>query len=545
MNETITATMPFEPQVVIVGSGPAGVSAAFPLVEKGIRVLMLDAGRAAPPGPAGLDERDTMRRLRESRRHWKVMVGERFERFATEGFASPRLRVPAHHGLFADFNRRYATRADDFMAVGALARGGLSNAWAATVSRFDDADLADCPVSLGDLHASYRRVAQRIGVSGAADDDLSAFYGSEESLQPPIAPRGNAGLLYRRYRARPVPARARGVLLGHVRAAVLTRDHHGRQGCASCGLCIYGCAGRSVWSAKYDLATLLRFPTFRYRDGAFVTRLRRLETGWALLVDPAGTASPRRIEAKRVLLANGAIGSAKLVMDALGMRNEDRKLLTNPMAVFALFLLQRHIGGLVDEDVFGSMQLAFRVATPESRERYAFGQLFLGDTNPVSDFLAHMPFSWPLSRRIARRLQPGLLFGQLALGGSYSHNTMCLRRSGDLSIRGGNAPAAAHAFRTTIHRLAGALLRYGVCLVPGSVRLCGAGEDVHYAGTVPMQAAPRAGEADARGEVQGLPGVHVVDGAALTTLPAKTHTLTIMANADRIATALATAIAAA
>ena len=36
--------MPFEPQVV----GPAGVSAAFPLAEKGIRVPILDAGRTAP-----------------------------------------------------------------------------------------------------------------------------------------------------------------------------------------------------------------------------------------------------------------------------------------------------------------------------------------------------------------------------------------------------------------------------------------------------------------------------------------------------------------
>jgi hypothetical protein len=35
------------------------------------------------------------------------------------------------------------------------------------------------------------------------------------------------------------------------------------------------------------------------------------------------------------------------------------------------------------------------------------------------------------------------------------------------------------------------------------------------------------------------PGLYVVDGAALTRLPAKAHTLTIMANADRIARKLA------
>ena len=529
--------MPFEAQVVIVGSGPAGVSAAFPLVERGIRVLMLDAGRATPPCLVGLDERDTLRRLRELPEHWKVMVGEHFERFLTEDGASPRFRVPAYREVFADFTQRYAIRTDNFTAVGSLVRGGLSNAWAATVSRFDDADLADFPISFNDLRASYRRVAQRIGVSGT-NDDLSAFHGDEESLQPPVDPRGNALLLYRRYRARPGPAHARGVLLGHVRSAVLTRDHEGRRGCYSCGLCLYGCAGRSIWSAKDDVATLLRFPTFRYRGGAFVTRLRRLEAGYGITVDPADAPSSQEIKTRRVILASGAIGSAKLVMDTLKMYDEDRTLLTNPIAVFALFLPQWRIGGLVDENVFGAMQLAFRVATPESRERYAFGQLFLADTNPTSDFLAHMPFSWPLSRRIARRLQPGMLLGQLTLGGSYSRNTICLRRSGDLDIRGGHTPPTARAIKTTVNRLAGALLRYGVCPVPGSVHVFRAGEDLHYAGTVPMRTAPRVGEVDARGEVQGLPGVHVVDGAALTTLPAKTHTLTIMANADRIATAL-------
>ena len=469
------------------------------------------------------------------------MCGEHFERFATEDGASPRFRVPAHCEVFADFTRRYAIRTNGFTAVGSLARGGLSNTWGASVSRFDDADLADFPISFNDLCASYRRVAQRIGVSGSNDDDLSAFHGHEESLQPPIEPRGNAGLLYRRYRAKPGPALKCGVFLGHVRSAVLTRDHHGRQGCTSCGLCIYGCAGRAIWSATYDWETLLRFPSFRYRGGAFVTRLRRLEDGYGITVDPAGAPSSQEIRTKRVILASGAIGTAKLVMDALKMYDKERTLLTSPLALFALFLPRWRIGGLLDEDVFGTMQLAFRVATPESRERYAFGRLFLADTQPTSDFLTRMPFSWPLSRRIARSLHPGILLGQINLDGSYSCNTMRLRRSGALDICG-NHLQAVPAIKAALNRLAGALRRYGVWLLPGSTSQAQAGEDLHYAGTVPMKAVPCVGEADAGGEVQGLPGIHVVDGAALTTLPAKGHTLTMMANADRIATALATTL---
>ena len=36
--------------VIVVGSGPAGVSAAFPLVESGLRVLMVDGGETPSVG---------------------------------------------------------------------------------------------------------------------------------------------------------------------------------------------------------------------------------------------------------------------------------------------------------------------------------------------------------------------------------------------------------------------------------------------------------------------------------------------------------------
>jgi choline dehydrogenase-like flavoprotein len=62
------------------------------------------------------------------------------------------------------------------------------------------------------------------------------------------------------------------------------------------------------------------------------------------------------------------------------------------------------------------------------------------------------------------------------------------------------------------------------------------GADVHYAGTLPMHVAPGPGETSVNGEVAGMPGVFVVDGAALPTLPTKSHTLALMANAHRIAT---------
>ena len=60
------------------------------------------------------------------------------------------------------------------------------------------------------------------------------------------------------------------------------------------------------------------------------------------------------------------------------------------------------------------------------------------------------------------------------------------------------------------------------------------GEDVHYASTMPMKKSPNIMETDTNGLLGGHGKVYVVDGSVLSELPAKSHTFTIMANADRI-----------
>jgi len=533
-------TSTLEPQVVIIGSGPAGVSAAFPLVEKGVRVLMLNAGQY-DHSSVELYKSDTLRKLRQSSRFWKITIGERYEQFRDDDGSPPKHRVPSYLKTFAEFKQRYTICTENFSVYGSLERGGLSNIWGTGVSMFDDNDLQDYPISHRDLRRSYQRVTQRIGVSGANDDDLSAFHGYEESLQPPLVPHGNAQLLYRRYRTRSGLAHRRGVFLGHNRMATLTRNHQGRQGCVNCSLCAYGCASQSMWSARYDLAKLLEFPNFSYRSGAFVTHLRRLEEDYVIYMgaDPHHIAD--EIKTQQVVLASGTIGSARLVLDALNLYDESRTLLNNPIAAFALFVPRWRISSLLDEDVLGSSQLSYYVTMSDSSERYASGHLFLADTFSTTEYLTYMPFPYPLSRQIVRRLQPTLLIGTCYLGSSYSRNTMCLSSSGDLKISGGHTSSAAPAFKAAINRLASALIRYNIYLIPGSITMDKIGVDVHYAGTVPMRDTPCIGEANSLGEVQGLPGVYVVDGSALTSLPSKLHTLTIMANADRIATAIAEA----
>jgi len=82
--------------------------------------------------------------------------------------------------------------------------------------------------------------------------------------------------------------------------------------------------------------------------------------------------------------------------------------------------------------------------------------------------------------------------------------------------------------------LAASFRRLGAFLIPTSFTVGRPGSDIHYAATLPMTAEPTLGQTNQYGELAGASGIHVVDGSSLSALTAKSHTLTIMANADRI-----------
>jgi choline dehydrogenase-like flavoprotein len=54
-----------------------------------------------------------------------------------------------------------------------------------------------------------------------------------------------------------------------------------------------------------------------------------------------------------------------------------------------------------------------------------------------------------------------------------------------------------------------------------------------------MRETPGPLETDALGQLRELPGVHLVDSSVLPSLPSTTFTYTVMANAHRIARAVA------
>jgi choline dehydrogenase-like flavoprotein len=61
------------------------------------------------------------------------------------------------------------------------------------------------------------------------------------------------------------------------------------------------------------------------------------------------------------------------------------------------------------------------------------------------------------------------------------------------------------------------------------------GKSFHVGGSFPMTARPGELESDVLGRPAGMRRVHVVDAAAFPSIPATTITLSVMANAARVA----------
>ncbi len=520
--------MPVKPEfdVVIVGSGPSGISAAFPLVESGLSVLLVDGGRQAtlsPPSHAFLESR------RQDADQWKWMIGEGFHALQNRDAVSPKLRVPVHGYVFEGFATVNRIEPQSFVAVGSLAAGGLSNAWGCGVARLSKAEMSAYPFSAADIEGSYRAVAQRMGVSGGQADELSEYFGLDEYSQPPIRMDALHTDLYDRYKKHRLALGKNGFRLGRSRVAVLSRDLNGRKACDLLENCLWGCHRRAMYSAFDELPALQRHGNFHYESGFVVEGIARNENGW-LVEGQRGSQERRSVSARKVMLAAGTLATTRLALQTLKL-HQPIPLLSCPTAAFLLWLPR--LTGFQRTGAFGLGQLSYAVDIKDGIS--AFGSTFATTGIMVSEFVRHLPMSRRYGIDLLGVLLSSCLVGNVFLPGHLTLAKAALAANGSLTVSGSYSDQVPCLMVEVGKKLRKAYFRMGAVLMPMSFTVGMPGGDIHYAGTLPMRIAPELGETDTFGELHGAEGMYVVDAACLPELSEKSHTLTIMANADRIA----------
>jgi choline dehydrogenase-like flavoprotein len=232
---------------IIVGSGATGGWAAKELAEKGMRVIVLEAGRKLDP------MKDFTEHTWPYEVKYRGNVGNRTLFRERQPIQSKcyACNEYGNHFFVDDIDNPYTTPdAKPFDWIRGRHVGGRTIMWGRQVYRLSDYELKaatrdgygeDWPISYSDLAPYYDRVEEFIGVSGSVENVANLPDGK---FLPPMKLTCGEWALKRAVESR---WKDRRVMIG--RAAILTRRHKGRAPCHYCGHCDRGCTTSSYFSS--------------------------------------------------------------------------------------------------------------------------------------------------------------------------------------------------------------------------------------------------------------------------------------------------------
>lgn len=233
---------------IIVGSGITGGWAAKELTEKGLNVLILEAGRTIDPGTdyvehtpiwelkyRNWDDRDTRKKTQYVQREVYYACDEYSSKFFVSDVENP-------------YTNKEGTK---FAWIRGRQVGGKSLTWGRQSYRWSDLDFeanlkegiaVDWPIRYADLESWYGYVEDFAGISGQAEG-LPQL--PDSHFLPPME-MNCAEMTFRDGLKTHFDDR----ILTIGRTAVLTQVHKGRAACHYCGVCHRGCITGSYFSSN-------------------------------------------------------------------------------------------------------------------------------------------------------------------------------------------------------------------------------------------------------------------------------------------------------
>lgn len=514
--------------VAIIGSGPAGTSAALTL--RGRKVLMLDVGHAAAAGDGIADNFYAAKREPEA--NFAALIGEDFASLHNLDGANlmPKIKAPLRRFVVQDSRRLAPILSDNFDGFLSFAAGGLANAWGAQLYRFDAADLADFPIKPADLEPHYAALTEHIGICGRADD-LSPFYGTADGLLPAhdLAPLGKTVL--RSYEKRKAYFNRNGVFMGMPRLGLLTQAHGDRPAHPYDNVEFFNPNIPSVYTPKISLDQLLKSadaPT--YVAGRLVQSFEQQQDCVVITARRLSDDVLETYRGKHLLLGAGAIGSARLVLQSQADTTVKLPILENLLS-YIPFVNPMFIGTPQAEKSFYTQT---NLCLPQSDGSVVTGTFYAVSGLLHADLLFDLPLSSRANVMALKHILPSMLVLHLWYPAkAQAHNRMSLGPNREIVVDYRDSVSGA-----VERKLISLFRRTGHLSLPSLCKFPKPGQSFHYAGTLPMRATPGPFETDTQGRLFGSNRVRVIDGAVFPSLPAKNLSFTIMANAARIATSL-------
>ncbi len=522
------------PTALIIGSGPAAAGAALALTaDPAQRVTVIDAGATLEP-----DLRSAVGRLATTAEgSWSPGDVERIglQPVPAQRGALPQKRV---HG--SDFPFRDVGQLDGIEAHGPAnesvvsgAYGGFSNVWGAQIMPFSRATFDRWPITLDEMETHYRTALDEMTLAGEEDDlaDLFPLLARARRLPPPSE---RTERVLGRYRARRALVRSHGITLGKARLAFKAEE------CTRCGLCMTGCPYELIYSSSHTFDRLRAEKRVAYRAGLLALRLDEIEGEPQVVARNTETGRLETLRADRVFVACGGVGTTRLVLGSLGAFDEAVYLQESVQFVMPTVSLRP----VRDPRTARNFTLnQFNLLYDATEEGVDLCQVHFYDYNPA--FLRSLPAALlrpvaaPALTAVLRRVSVGL--GYVPGWGSPRVKAVARRASGgkdqlpDLELAGDGGEEWPPMLRALVRNMLKVAPALDLWPVVPMVSVSGPAKSYHFGASFPHERMRGGRVTDRMGRLAAWEHVHLVDASVFPDVPATTFTLTIMANAHRIA----------
>jgi choline dehydrogenase-like flavoprotein len=238
---------PLTYDAIVVGSGISGGWAAKELTEKGLRTIVLEAGRPIDPAI------DYVEHVPPYDKRYRGMGDRtRLERYQPIQRQCGACDEYAGKFFVNDLDNPYSTPAGKpFSWIRGRQVGGRSIMWGRCVYRWSDLDFeanakegiaVDWPLRYKDMAPWWSYVEKFVGIQGRREG-LAHLPDGEFQKPWPLnaAEQKSRDILLTKFGGER--------LITNARLAVLTEDHLGRQKCHLCGTCYRGCITLSYFSS--------------------------------------------------------------------------------------------------------------------------------------------------------------------------------------------------------------------------------------------------------------------------------------------------------
>jgi|APTNR8051073442_1049403.scaffolds.fasta_scaffold02768_6 choline dehydrogenase-like flavoprotein len=508
---------------VVAGSGPGGVAAARRLEGKG--TCIVDIGitpeQVFPHASLGegLASGDIESMLGS---HWEMLTN-----LVEPGRVHPKLRAPGVRYVASGqaFRVHDASGESYLRGAGSHAAGGMSNAWGAQLFRYNDADFAeagDWPINADALETHYADIEAHIGIAGEVDD-MYGFLGETTCMLPPTPIVPAADYLLARYRKCRSYAN---LCLGRSRLAILTKPYRGYPEHGFNETEFFSTEQLGLYTARRTLDELRDGGRLTYLGGYELVAYREYPEFVEIDLRQCDSNAVRMIRTKHLLLGCGTLQTARLVLLNKQAVGRSLPFIDHPPTLAPLFI-PRMFGTTLPARSF-PVQLVATINLPAQRDMISF---YYPGALLWSDLLADMPLPMDAALKLLPNLLGGMLVAQIwETSRPALENRLSLTTNGSIRI---DYPRRSPYAR--LNSLLTALRLLGVYSLPRLATLAPPGWGFHYAGCLPMRHRPTSFETHTDGRLWDSQRVRAIDGSVLPSLPAKNHSLTLMANAARIA----------